>query len=249
MLDKSPPSAVVGLVDLQAKYLALPASMPWPSIPGTRFPWSHMCDLDRDGRDEVVAYTPNAAGLAGGSLGLLSYFEYVAIAPEWKGAPQPQQLLATAVLPGAATPASRIHQGCFREKGRSELLTCDGAQTLSLSRWFYTDEIPGQLAGLVKYWSTTTYVYDESGQPGAPKWTLAGDDSFYVGDVDGDGLDEILAWDGNANLALLKWGLKEQPWAASAGMGRTCGRSASMSAKSPRRKARRAQIGRWTGSN
>ena len=84
MLDKSPPSAVTGLVDLQAKYMALPASMPWPSIPGTRFPWSHMCDLDGDGRDEVVAYSPLSSGQNIGALGLLSYFAYGALAPEWQ---------------------------------------------------------------------------------------------------------------------------------------------------------------------
>ena len=120
------------------------------------------------------------------------------------GPPEPQQLLTTTVIPGAATPASQIRQGCFREKGRSELLTFDGNQSLSLSRWFHTDEIPGNLAGLTTYWSTWQYVYNVSG-PSAPNWPLASTDSFYIGDVDGDGLDEIVAWDGSANLALLKW--------------------------------------------
>jgi hypothetical protein len=192
-------------IDLKTKYLGLPASMPWPSIPGTRFPWSHMCDIDRDGRDEVVAYSPFSGGRLTGALGLMSYFEYGAIAPEWQGSPQPQQLLATSVIPGAATPASQLCQGCFRQKGCSELLTLDGNQILSLMRWFDTNEIPGQLAGLVPYWQTAGYVYNGSGQEGAPNWPLASTDSFYIGDVDGDGLDEIVAWDGGANLALLKW--------------------------------------------
>jgi hypothetical protein len=196
-------------VPLKTKYLSLPASRPWPSIAGTRFFERVMCDIDRDGRDEVVAFVPDASGLLPGSLGILSYFDSRAMATEWADAPQPQQLLAQSVLSDVTPDGATCWQGRFRDKEHVDLLVFDGDGVLSLWTWTgdYTDSDASPM--LTNVWRSVGDIVN--GETDAGAWRLDFTNRFYVGDFDGDGVDEILAFDPlslftrASTLGLLKW--------------------------------------------
>lgn len=203
------------MVPLSEKYLNLPPSPPWPSVTATsspttslagmRFCSANMADIDNDGRDEIVALCP---GQFSEALGVLSYFNYTEMTPAWESMVPQTLMVSAAVVSGnqtnwTASLTDRIWNASIRDNQGVDLLVFDQNQTLSLVRWEQA-AINGNPATFVlnNYWSATGTI---SGASGQPNWTLGSNDTFHVGDLDGDGIAEILVFDGNKTLAVLKW--------------------------------------------
>jgi hypothetical protein len=185
-----------------SKFFQMPAAVPWPALSNAVF--SAVGDVDGDGRQELVALNFNQNS---SFFSTISHLKRTELTPLWKPATQPDwgQLVLM------DTRINWLGQWYFDVvdsflmadldgDGADEIFVFDRSQWAGVFEWSLSGEGATQVWDVSQTWIQQTSI---SGPAGT--WNFQRSDTFVAADVDGDDAQEIVVWDAQAYLGVLKW--------------------------------------------
>ena len=188
---------------MTSKFFQMPAAVPCPSMPGWLFSPA-AGDVDGDGRQEIVALASGQNSLFFVTLSQLKRGE---LTPLWRGADQDAwgQLVIMDARIGALgqwefSLGDTFVMADLDNDGADEIFVFDHASWVGVFKW----QLSG--AGGTQSWAQSL-VFIQNGTITGPAgtWSIGSNDRFFAADVDGDGQQEIVVFDGQSKVGVMKW--------------------------------------------
>jgi hypothetical protein len=192
---------------MASKFFQMPAAVPCPPMQGWMLSAS-VGDVDGDGRQEIVALASSQDSLFFVTLSQLKRSE---LTPLWNGADQDawgQMVVMDARLGAIAGTLDAwalslddtFVMADLDNDGADEIVAFDHASYVGVFKWQQSG------SGGTQTWAQSL-VYLQSGTMSGPAgtWSIGPNDQFLAADVDDDGKQEIVVFDGQSRIGVLKW--------------------------------------------
>jgi hypothetical protein len=190
------------LNESRSKYFEFPAAVPFPPLPGSQLA-SIAGDIDGDGQPELLIVNVYQGTYF---LGTVSHLKMGELSPLWNIEDDWGELVVldtriSAIEQWTFGPADRFFMADLDGDGADEVVAFNDDVTIGVIKWNLVGDGGTKQWNVRLKWITNGSIPAQHGAP----FTLSRGTCIYPADVDGDGSQELLLYDGHSTLAVAKW--------------------------------------------